>query len=302
MVLSRVFSVVAAIVLFGACQTTTDTKQLAVEDAKVASVSVDSINVQLAKIYADQKLDLGQITEKLTGKLYKPKGMGPFPGVVVVHGCGGVDARHSRWGEWYARNGVVALIVDGYGPRGETNTCRQSTKRVSSGKRVSDAYGGAKVLAGLPFVDPARIGVMGNSNGGRTVLEAVHERFPGIIGDSLPRLAFAIGLYPPCGADGKMVGPSYAPLLILIGEADDYTVADKCVRGVKKDGKHKIPAELKVYPGGYHGFDSDYDDFFPDLVNVNAPSGRGASIRKNEAILAKARQDILGFLQRHRML
>ena len=50
-----------------------------------------------------------------------------------------------------------------------------------------------------------------------------------------------------------------APLLILIGDADDWTFAFRCQRMELKDpGPHEVM--LKVYPGATHGFDVDQPD------------------------------------------
>lgn len=60
----------------------------------------------------------------LTGRLFKPQGNGPFPGVVLMHGCAGivpVNTRPQRLASW----GSVAFQVDSFGPRGEKNICRQ---------------------------------------------------------------------------------------------------------------------------------------------------------------------------------
>jgi hypothetical protein len=55
----------------------------------------------------------------LTGKLKKPKGDGPFPAVVLLHGSGGVNAsRDADWAKRLTDWGYVTLQVDSFGPRG----------------------------------------------------------------------------------------------------------------------------------------------------------------------------------------
>lgn len=44
-----------------------------------------------------------------------------------------------------------------------------------------------------------------------------------------------------------------APSLIMIGDADDWTPASRCVSMMPK-GKTFPEVILKVYPGAYHGF------------------------------------------------
>ena len=54
----------------------------------------------------------------LKGKLTKPQGNGPFPAIVMLHGCRGIDKAQDAWAERFATWGYVALQVDSYAPRG----------------------------------------------------------------------------------------------------------------------------------------------------------------------------------------
>jgi dienelactone hydrolase len=46
-----------------------------------------------------------------------------------------------------------------------------------------------------------------------------------------------------------------APLMILIGEADDWTPADRCREMITKARPDGAPIALTVYPGAHHAFD-----------------------------------------------
>ena len=183
----------------------------------------------------------------LTGRLKKPEGDGPFPAIVLLHGCGGMQAnRDHRWAERIAGWGYVTLQADSFRPRGLSNVCtysgRDSTDILQ--KRVTDAYDAKHYLAGLPFVDRSRIAVMGWSHGGATTLETLYLK------KDDPFRA-AIAFYPSCR---RMLTGLNAPLMILIGEADDWTPAGRCVAAMPKE-KSAFEVVLKVYPGAYHGFD-----------------------------------------------
>jgi hypothetical protein len=60
----------------------------------------------------------------LVGHIRRPEGAGPFPAVVLLHGCAG-DWRgmDSRWGARLIEWGYVALSVDSYSPRGIESVC-----------------------------------------------------------------------------------------------------------------------------------------------------------------------------------
>jgi len=44
--------------------------------------------------------------------VYKPDGDGPFPTVMVLHGCLGVRSKDTRWAQHLRDPGYVALVVD----------------------------------------------------------------------------------------------------------------------------------------------------------------------------------------------
>ena len=47
----------------------------------------------------------------------------------------------------------------------------------------------------------------------------------------------------------------YAPVLILIGEADDWTPAERCRDMVRHPRPDSAPIAMTVYPGAHHAFD-----------------------------------------------
>ena len=62
----------------------------------------------------------------LTGELQKPDGDGPFPAVVMLHRCSGLE-RFKRdydiWAKRLASWGYASLQVDSFGPRGNPDAC-----------------------------------------------------------------------------------------------------------------------------------------------------------------------------------
>lgn len=106
----------------------------------------------------------------LTGRLKKPQGDGPFAAVVLLHGCAGLYSEwskkhYARRAERFAQWGYVTLLVDSHGPRGKSNIC-DSPLSIAPLTRAQDAHDAKSYLAGLSFVDPNRIAVLGELPGG----------------------------------------------------------------------------------------------------------------------------------------
>jgi dienelactone hydrolase len=216
----------------------------------------------------------------LAGKLTKPQGNGPFPAVVLLHGCAGIwEYRDDLWAKRFADWGYVALQVDSFKPRSLSSICDDVTLLISMLiTRVKDAYDAKSYLAGLPFVDRNRIAVMGWSHGGWTILYAINQKRDDPFNS-------AIAFYPYC--DQPLLNVN-APLLILIGEEDDWTPANMCSTQMPT-GQIGHEVILKIYPNSHHGFDGEGIDTFVS----------GHKIRSNPVARADAIIQIKTFLNKH---
>jgi dienelactone hydrolase len=227
--------------------------------------------------------------EKITGWLYKPEGEGPFPAVVHLHGCGGIQSFNRRLARQMTEWGYVSLVVDSFSARGMSRACGRG--HAVLGFRIRDAYGALAYLQSLPFVDPARVGAIGFSQGAWTLLLAVREE---AIRRALPaapaspatqrRFRAAIAYYPWCPTTKTLF---YPPLLILIGEKDDWTFAFRCEALAEESLAGGEPVELKVYPGAYHGFVYGYDTTVRGHWIVFDPEATEDSIRQVKRFLAE---------------
>ena len=91
-----------------------------------------------------------------------------------------------------------------------------------------------------------------------------------------------------------------APLLILIGELDDWTPAEPCRRLAQAAKSAGRPVEIKVYPGAHHSFDSIAPvRFVAGRINGNSPTGRGATTGGNPEAWADAIEQVARFLDQH---
>jgi dienelactone hydrolase len=186
---------------------------------------------------------------ELTGWLYRPSGDGPFPALVLAHSCGGVLPHTEMWGRLLASWGYATLAPDSFGPRGEKNVCGRG-RVVSSQTRVADVAGAIDWLNAQPFVRRNTIGLIGHSHGGGTTMRSVQGGF----GLAQRGLRAAVAYYPGClpQFDRNVA----APLLILIGDKDDWTPAEDCRRLQAAGFVQPALVEAVYYPSAYHSFDN----------------------------------------------
>lgn len=198
----------------------------------------------------------------LSGVLYRPAGPGPFPAIVALHGCGGLwrhdgrlSIRHADWGERLSQAGYLVLMPDSYGSRGLGSQCgvKELTVRPSR-ERVADASAARQWLQARGDVKADSIALLGWAGGGATVLAAVRsDRKPS---DQKPDFTRAIAFYPSCRF--QLESESFTariPLLMLMGDADDWTPAAPCDFLAKAAAKRGEKVELVLYPGALHDFD-----------------------------------------------
>jgi dienelactone hydrolase len=230
---------------------------------------------------------------ELTALLYRPDGPGPFPAVVLLHGCSGIIRTEFGWASEFQKMGYAALIVDSFRPRGYSEICTDF-RRVTRRDRVLDAYGALRWLRSQPFVDGRRIAVAGWSNGAFAVLQVMDSS------RERPAEGFraAVAVYPEYRFDRAT--RFYAPLLILIGGRDDWTPAASCQELAASLESRAAPVLLHVYPEAFHSFDnpSAPRQYLPNVENANKPGG-GATIGYDPAAHADAIVRVRDFLTEH---
>jgi dienelactone hydrolase len=101
------------------------------------------------------------------GAAARPDGEGPFPAVVVLHGCAGYFGTMPTLADRLKSWGYAALAVDSLGPRGIADQCGALFI-----EQAIDAYAPLNYLSRQPFVDPGRVAVLGFSMGGGSALGA----------------------------------------------------------------------------------------------------------------------------------
>jgi dienelactone hydrolase len=121
---------------------------------------------------------------------------------------------------------------------------------------TADAYNALILLSTHPRIDKARIGIMGSSKGGAVSMVSAWEPVRKAMTNDDLKFALHIALYPFCyGFESiQMTG---APILTLIGEKDDWTPAEPCIKCTKAIKGAGYDADIIIYPNAYHSFDSN---------------------------------------------
>ncbi len=184
------------------------------------------------------------------GELFLPAGPGPFPAMIVLHGCNGVAPHYRNWARRLNGWRYAALLVDSFGPRGFREVCGHG-RDVEPAAQALDGLHAATYLRTRPDIVPSRVGVIGFSHGGWAVMKAVLS--DAVAASDTPPFAAAVAYYPGCE---RPTAAMATDTLILIGDADDWTPPPPCLRwtqAVTRDG-HAL--DIVVYPGAVHGFDT----------------------------------------------
>ena len=243
---------------------------------------------------------------ELAGRLYRPAADGPFPAIVMMHGCSGLWAKSGEptasfafWAEHFQARGYVALLVDSFGPRGEKEICTQMRRKVSEATdRPRDAHSALRWLASRGDIDAARIHLMGWSNGGTAVLNALRADAPGREAAGA-KFRSGVAFYPGCAVLAKSAYRPTAPLLIQAGGADDWTPARHCAALAAQAPAGLV--EIDVYPGAAHGFDRLGPRIRerPEVRNPNRPGGRGATVGTQPEARERSVARATGWIEGH---
>jgi dienelactone hydrolase len=214
----------------------------------------------------------------LVGYVFKPMIQvgARVPAVVMMHGRAGpysslangvsnattLSQRHQFWGRLWAAEGYIAILVDGFGPRGYPQGFGRFTYASRPEEldevtiRPLDAYGALAYLRSRPDVVPDRIGLQGWSNGGSATLASMAPDAPGFARHT-PDTGFraALAFYPACGLKGRFatIGYlSYAPLRVFVGTADEEISPRICRELLAQAGGD---VKVQFYKGATHDFD-----------------------------------------------
>ena len=241
---------------------------------------------------------------KIPAYWFQADAAGRRPAVISLHGCGGaldaqgrLSASRSREAGYFNAEKMHFLVPDSFTPRGLKSICATATnmRTVYEEDRREDVFAAIQWLAAHPAVDKERIALVGRSHGAQTVLSVLDATARTVQAQPVQPRA-AVAFYPGCSKFLQMWNYQIsAPLLLMIGELDDWTPAERCVslRDRLQGRKTGPPFELVVFPGSYHGFDGTEPVHRRDNVSTRLGT---ATVGGNPEARERAHQLMFDFL------
>ena len=160
---------------------------------------------------------------RFAGTLTLPKTGGPFPAVLLITGSGPEDRDETVFGhkpflvlsDHLTRQGIAVLRVDDRGV-GKSTAGSGNPAAVTTDDFVEDVLAGVAFLKGRKGIDPARIGLVGHSEGGIIAPRAAVRS---------KDVAFIVMMAGP-GLPGEQILQAQSALILKSQGADDGTIEE----------------------------------------------------------------------------
>jgi dienelactone hydrolase len=205
----------------------------------------------------------------IENELFLPQGEGPFGCVVALHGSKGWADHHQDHINGWLDAGLAVCKVNSFTSR-EIDSTVDDQLSVTHAMMLVDVFRIRSVLAKDPRI--GKIGIAGWSLGGTVALYSAWSPIIEILGSPFDA---HVPLYPAAHIRPDIKKWSESPILILHGDADDWTPLHLVEALIPQ-----LPnATLQVYPGAHHSFDGTKElTWIPKAVRLRK---RTARIDKN---------------------
>lgn len=190
----------------------------------------------------------------------------PVPAVVILHGSGGDWSGRSVYlANRLAKHGIAGFAVDTFVAR-DLKASDDYFTRLQKASVYSQIIDGFQALAALtehPAIAADKIAVTGFSLGGAAALYSQFEPLQeAVFADrsaaERPSFSAYASFYAGCSFDFEDFRPDGAPVLIMMGEADESMSVARCQWLQEKLQLNGVATDLKVYPGAAHGWEQPY--------------------------------------------
>lgn len=201
-----------------------------------------------------------------------PSGEGPFPCVLLFHGCGGRRPFLDRYMAAIAETGVVPMLIDSFAPRGWSRN--RALAMVCTGlqlqgwRRAGDVLAAVWGVSQMPDIDNSRLALAGWSHGGWAIMDLMTMalRRPGEAGLADPdpdllRSVKAVALaYPYCGPGALTQIRQWRrtpDVFAFVGEKDHVAHPVHCRRAFRQVEASGAAVQTWFPASATHAFDED---------------------------------------------
>jgi dienelactone hydrolase len=237
----------------------------AIDKSLFQEYDVENISVKVISSNAEKK------EIELAPLLIKPKKAPPWNSIVIPSNCSGLDDKMWRYLiKEFIQKDVAVVLVDLFNPRGFSEVCTNQF-RLSLQSRIKDVHSVLEVVRLDNRFNKDKIALGGHSVGAITTLHSSFSELHKILerSDKAVYNAF-ISLAPSCELTAKKP-ELLAPLLIVVGELDNWTNPTPCKKEVNRLTDASQNVNLKVIPNAYHTFSTSGTIYNPRLMK--APEG-----------------------------
>ena len=204
-------------------------------------------------------------------KIVKPDGKGPYPTVILFTGAGDPFWRegYGNWMNWLKERGYASVISDSAKSRGVTGKAMMSRKLMPI-ERAKEVFWIKDIIKGMDFVDINKLGLMGMSHGGDTVIDSLVYSTEDSNEYNLDGVRTVVTFYPGCRKPifgvkltKNFDNPWYQkdiPVSIFQGSIDAWVDIKLCQDIVERQKGIGTPIKYHFYENARHCFDEVYHD------------------------------------------
>lgn len=237
---------------------------------------------------------------QIRARLFKPAGPGPFPGVILLHHCGGLTELNGGgplafYTSMLVQQGYAVAAPDSFTARHVVEDCNIGA--VKPLDRAHDVFAVAKLMATRPDIEAKKIGVVGWSHGANSAVYIARDwpqERP--LRESLAtkgaKIAASVGLYGETCGDAEKAAV-VTPLLSLLGGRDN-TRNDVCqALAAQSNGLMQV----HIYENDFHAFDTPISG--TDPTRPFSPRGVRVIIGYDPVAAQDSHARVLAFFAEH---
>lgn len=210
-----------------------------------------------------------QSPEQITIKalLLKPSIPAPWNTVVISSSCSGEgDLTWDFYPKEYLASGMAVVLVEPFTPRGYDSICGNQF-RLTVGQRLQDLHQVLDRLRTDQRFTPNKIALSGHSVGGTNVLMSAYVEAQEKLNRNTGSFNAFVASAPECIATfrkTKLAGP----MLVLMGEKDDWTKPAPCLEEIKRLESHGETVQQLILANASHTFSTTGTIFSPRVMKT----------------------------------